>query len=154
MQNSLPTWVSILSALATPTLALFAIFIALLQWKTAKQKIKLDLFDRRFEVYKNVEKSLLIISGQGKATNVAIKELTRASSIAPMLFPNEMVSKIDAWRFKSVELDAASIQISATKPGSPERMTAVAKERALLKGFIKDLNILGEIFAACMRPVH
>lgn len=154
MQNSLPLWVSILPALATPTLALFAIFIAWLQWKTAREKIKLDLFDRRFQIYQNVEKSLLMITRHSKASDETIGELTRACSIAPMLFPNDLVSKIDSWRVKSIELNGACIQISSTKPNSPERRTAAEVKKVLLKEYIKDSNRLGDIFAACMRPIH
>jgi hypothetical protein len=44
-------WIDILQALLTPTIALVAIGIAVAQWWTARNKLKLDLFDSRWAVY-------------------------------------------------------------------------------------------------------
>jgi hypothetical protein len=38
-------------ALATVTVAVFAVIIAFMQWWTARQKLVLDLFERRFQVF-------------------------------------------------------------------------------------------------------
>ena len=46
-----PHWTTLLSALLTPAVAVFGIFIAYRQWRLAQEKLKLDLFDKRFEVY-------------------------------------------------------------------------------------------------------
>lgn len=51
----LPIWVEYVKALGTPTVALLAsivaAFIAYRQWRTARNKLKLDFFDRRMEIY-------------------------------------------------------------------------------------------------------
>jgi hypothetical protein len=39
---------------ATVAIAMFAAFIAFGQWWTARQKLNLDLFEKRFEVYKDL----------------------------------------------------------------------------------------------------
>ena len=46
-----PHWTAYLTALLTPTIAGFGIYIAIQQWLTARRKLKFDLFDRRFAVY-------------------------------------------------------------------------------------------------------
>jgi len=43
--------IEVLQALLTPVIALFALSIALAQWWTARNRFKLDLFDRRWAVY-------------------------------------------------------------------------------------------------------
>ena len=43
--------VPVLSALLTPTIAIITTYIAYEQWRTNRNKLKLDLFDRRFAVY-------------------------------------------------------------------------------------------------------
>ncbi|MDH4458704.1 MAG: hypothetical protein QE272_08395 [Nevskia sp.] len=55
MQSDLPRWVQITEAIAPPIIALVAAAIAgaisYRQWRTAKDKLKLDLFDRRLAMY-------------------------------------------------------------------------------------------------------
>jgi hypothetical protein len=54
--QSLPIWIEYVKALGTPLAALVAAFIggfiAYRQMQTAKNKLKLDLFDKRVAVYK------------------------------------------------------------------------------------------------------
>lgn len=46
------TWVSLLQALLTPTIAVVAAFVAWQQYRLAKQKHDIDIFNRRMQVYK------------------------------------------------------------------------------------------------------
>ena len=52
----LPLWVEYIKALGTPTVALVAACIAGIiahrQWVTSRNKLKLDFFDRRIEIYR------------------------------------------------------------------------------------------------------
>jgi hypothetical protein len=49
-----PQWISYSQALAIPAIALLAIAVAVLQWRTSHQKIVLDLFERRMKVYPEI----------------------------------------------------------------------------------------------------
>ena len=49
-----PTWIIVLQALLTPTIAAVAGLVAFLQWRTAHQKVILDLFDRCLRKFKSV----------------------------------------------------------------------------------------------------
>ncbi len=55
MDCGLPRWLSIAQAIGAPAVAVIAAsiagLIALQQWKTARDKLKLDLFDRRLKMY-------------------------------------------------------------------------------------------------------
>lgn len=46
------TWIDILSALLTPSIAVIAVYIAWQQWNTAEKKRKQDLFDKRYAFFK------------------------------------------------------------------------------------------------------
>lgn len=46
------------SALSTPLIALLGVLIAFSQLKTARRKLKLDLFEKRLEIFQTVSKSL------------------------------------------------------------------------------------------------
>lgn len=54
--TTLPLWAEYIKALGTPVVALIAAciagFIAYRQWVTARNKLKLDFFDRRMEIYR------------------------------------------------------------------------------------------------------
>lgn len=54
--NGQATWLQYLAALLTPLVAALGIWIAFNQWKTARMKLKLDLFDKRVVVYETVQR--------------------------------------------------------------------------------------------------
>jgi hypothetical protein len=52
MANSTgPTWFDITQGGIAIVLAIFIAFVAFRQWQTARNKLKLDLFDRRWRIY-------------------------------------------------------------------------------------------------------
>ena len=61
-------WVDILQALLAPAIALVAVGIAFAQWWTARNKLRLEMFDRRWAVYMAVRDMLAIISLRGITT--------------------------------------------------------------------------------------
>lgn len=52
----IPYWLSVMQALATPAIALLAAVIGAMQWRTARQKLVLDLFEKRFQVFLDVRR--------------------------------------------------------------------------------------------------
>ena len=65
-------WTTYLSALLTPTVAVLGSLIAYRQWRLAQNKLKLDLFDRRFSVYEAARNLLASIMTSGKAKDEEI----------------------------------------------------------------------------------
>jgi hypothetical protein len=51
-----PYAIQMLQALATPAIAFLAVTIGRMQWWTARQKLVLDLFDKRFQVFLDVRR--------------------------------------------------------------------------------------------------
>ena len=51
MSPTIPSWVTVLSAMLTPAVALSVAFIAYRQWRTAQNRLKLDLFDRCLAIH-------------------------------------------------------------------------------------------------------
>ena len=62
-----PHWTAYLTALLTPTVAVLGAMIGYRQWRLAQNKLKLDLFDRRFKVYEAARDLLASIMTSGKA---------------------------------------------------------------------------------------
>ena len=61
-----PHWTIFLTALLTPTIALFGLRIAFMQSRIAKNKLKLDLFDRRYALYQALTRCISTIITEGK----------------------------------------------------------------------------------------
>jgi hypothetical protein len=61
-------WWQILTACLTPIIALAVAWIALNQYRVAKAKLKLDLFDRRYAVFRKVWETLTPIAMNGAST--------------------------------------------------------------------------------------
>ncbi|KQT96954.1 hypothetical protein [Rhizobium sp. Leaf453] len=95
--NLVPAWIQILQALMTPLLAIVAGYIGYRQWHTAHQKIMLDLFDRRLNVYSNVRSALTMITSEG-VTDQSLELLFEAEDKATFLFGEEIRSYlVDLW---------------------------------------------------------
>ena len=63
-----PHWTAYVTAVVVPIIALIAAWIAFRQWQIARNKLKLDLYDKRMVVYEVVRKTLGIATGHGKLT--------------------------------------------------------------------------------------
>jgi hypothetical protein len=86
----LPFWVQLLQALSVPTLAAFGIYIALRQWLTARERLKLDLFDRRLAAYGRLRDATAPVNASGKVRNEDIDAFGRARQDMQFLFDKEL----------------------------------------------------------------
>ena len=90
MTNALPAWVLYLQALTVPVVALFGAWIAYQQWCTARNKLKSDLFDRRFKIYAAADRFLAyILSGPEDAIKYHFAFLSEISE-STFLFKPEV----------------------------------------------------------------
>ncbi|WP_314435905.1 hypothetical protein [Massilia timonae] len=88
--SELPLWVEYIKALGTPAVALIAAcvagFIAYRQWITARNKLKLDFFDRRMEIYRLAISVLERIRDDDEGAVEAMHKLDQALPAARWLF--------------------------------------------------------------------
>jgi hypothetical protein len=91
----MPFLVQISQALATPAIALLAIVIAVLQWRTAHQKAVLDLFERRMKVCSEVRAVIASIVSSGKLPNEKYFEFVRAIDGAKFLFGSKVTRYLE-----------------------------------------------------------
>jgi hypothetical protein len=95
--SAVPVWIQILQALLTPTIAVAVGVIGFLQWRTAHQKVMLDLFDRRIRVYETTIDAVLGYSHkqEGMDGSKALSLLRRAYTDARFLFGDEVAVNIE-----------------------------------------------------------
>ncbi|HUT70659.1 MAG TPA: hypothetical protein VMW89_08260 [Desulfatiglandales bacterium] len=98
------SWIDILSALLTPTIALIALYIAYQQHKTNQQRLRHETYERRLKVYKAVQAHLSIILRAGKTSYQECTLFYSEASEAAFLFDKSVMDKIDKIYSKSIEM--------------------------------------------------
>lgn len=86
-----------MSAWATTIISGLVLVVAFMQWRTAHQKVLLDLFERRLKVYDSVAEALEMFSSGGPP-NISIEarmKLQIAMSEARFLFGDEVLLHIE-----------------------------------------------------------
>lgn len=113
-QQSEPHWSAILTGISTPIIALFSLFIAYQQWKTARNKLKFDLYEKRLVIYTVTINSInkIITSDLNSVDTTQIKEeYLIGIRGARWLFDDQMYKYLndDLWPlildFENIKLD-------------------------------------------------
>jgi len=92
MTSTLPKWVLYLQALLTPAIALLAVVIGYVQWRTANQRAVLDVFEKRFEIYQGARAAITEVVTKGTVQPQAHIDFLRATDKAQFLFGREVTS--------------------------------------------------------------
>ncbi|MGO6724950.1 hypothetical protein ACCS51_28770 [Rhizobium ruizarguesonis] len=145
--STLPDWVLILQALLTPAVAIAVAVIGFLQWRTAHQKVVLDLFDRRWKAAEAIIQSLKPILRDGRvrqSNDVLI--IYNAMSDAQFLFGKD-VNRLLA-RYRDVIGQIAVGSAYTNSPTNPHYQQGVD---LLHDNMLRLIDFLGEFDAVCSR---
>jgi hypothetical protein len=141
----MPLWVQYSQALATPAIALLAIIIAVLQWRTAHHKAVLDLFERRMKVYSEIRAVIGSTVSSGKLPNEKHFEFMQAIDGAKFLFGrrvNDYLSELNTTLCYFHEADEEFGHLQ-----SQERAEAIQRRRKhfdKIQAFYKEFDPLVE----------
>jgi hypothetical protein len=94
----------ILQGLLTPVIGIVAIFIAWQQWKTNRIKLILDRYDRRLQVYKEVDRFIRIGIRDANFNDDELFTFRLKVSEAYFLFGEEVSKYIDELHQRAVNL--------------------------------------------------
>jgi hypothetical protein len=115
----------VLQALSVLVIGGIGAYIAWRQWRTAHDRLKLDLFDRRLAAYQRLKDATSPITASGKVTNEDTDRFARAMYDMRFLFDKETDTCVD--EIYRAMLDKHTIDTQL------ERTRARNKEKALLK---------------------
>jgi hypothetical protein len=104
MINYDPHWTAYLTALLTPVTAGIAIYIAYIQAKTARNKLKFDLFERRFKVYEAASDLRNLIVSNSSCDQHSYGKLLSSTLNARWLFCEATVNYVKTLQEKAFEL--------------------------------------------------
>jgi hypothetical protein len=100
----LSNMIELSKAMLAPSIALFAAYIGYQQWSTAKRKLDMELFDRRFHVYQETQKLLGIVVRDANISFDDLRSFLRATPQAEFLFGPEIKSYLDEIYKRGVDL--------------------------------------------------
>lgn len=142
------------NALLTPVIAFLAAYIAWRQWKTAQNRLKLDLFERRFSVYDATKGLIASIIQTGKATDENMFKFLAATKEAKWLFEDQIASYLDEkiWE-KAVDLQTLHSELEGLPQGQ-ERTENVHKQRDIKLWLNSQLKEIDRLFSEFLRIGH
>jgi hypothetical protein len=129
-----------------------ALLVAIVTWtgfqqhKLAKEKFKLDMFEKRFAVYKGVQVFLTIILQKAKFDLNDLFEFRRKTQDSTFLFGKDIPEYIDGIDKKALKMMAAK-EAQEPLPVGPQRSDLCEEKSRLLMELIDELPRLKEVFS-------
>lgn len=152
--NPEPHWTAYLSALLAPVVAVLGSFIAYRQWRLAQNKLKLDLFDRRFKVYEAARDLLASIMTRGKADDDELLKYMIATREAKWLLGAEIAEYLNKQLYhKAIDLQTLAAELKGIPVGEL-RTKNVRAQAEIKKWFIAQYDVLDTLFAPFLQLRH
>lgn len=149
-----PNWTTYLAALLTPTVAVLGSFIAYRQWRLTQNKLKLDLFDRRFTVYDAARTFLGSIMRSGKAKDDDTFKFMIATREAKWLLNDSIAEYLDKQLYhKALELQTLATELEG-EPVGDVRTKNVRAQSDIKKWFMAQYDVLDEKFSPFLQLRH
>lgn len=144
----------ILSALLTPTIAILALLIGWQQWRTNRNKLKLELFDRRYVYYEAARQLIGGILTSGKATDQLTFEFLHKTRGAQFIVGEAIASYFDKQLYsKAIDLNCLDAELEGFGVG-PERSANVRKQSDIKKWFNEQHKVLDDLFKPLLDLKH
>jgi len=149
-----PHWTAYLSALLTPAVAIFAVHIAASQWTTTRNKLRFDLFEKRFAVYQGARDFLGAIMASGKASDEAMLKYLQATQAAKWIVGQEVHDYLEREIYKpAVELQSIDAWLDGMPVGEG-RTKKVERKAELRKHLNAQFDLLDTWFSAYLKLEH
>jgi len=139
--NSLQT----IGTFGTYLIAAIVAWIAIQQYYLARAKFKLDLFEKRFAVYKATQKFLSAIMGDPNIQWDRAVEFLRDKQDSVFLFDDETVNYLDSLYKKAVDMIDLKDDYDPL-PSGTERTDLVKRKSELRKQLTEELPKLKDVF--------
>ncbi len=135
----------------TIIVAILVVFVAYLQFKLANEKLKLDLFEKRFAIYKGVQSFLTYIMTEGKLTNLdKLSQFRAETQNKVFLFKDDIVSYLKEIDQKALGLLTIGEEIR-DMPKGEQRSNLIKTKSELLRWLISQLPELIGIFSPYLK---
>jgi hypothetical protein len=130
-------------------IAAFGALIAYFQWRTAHQRVVLDLFERRLAVFRDLEEAAkgALVEGGAAKIEPAFWKYVRAEANARFLFGEEVIAALAALRRDFADVMA----FSDIADDHPERRQLIDRKCAALQRLAAFAQDASPLFASYIR---
>lgn len=129
---TLPGWYLFLQILFPAAIGIAGGVIGWAQWRTANQKVALDLFDRRLQLYLAVRDLNRTVIGSGTATFDQAYRMRELQEEARFLFKSEVPDALGSLVEAMFDLEDVEKELTPDLQMGPERTRLVRTRRAAL----------------------
>lgn len=147
-------WVDILSALLTPIIAIAAAGIGIMQWKINRNRLKHEMFDRRYEQYRAVKNFLGSIMSAGKASHEAQGEYLIGTTGVEFTFSKD----ISDYLHKNIWCPAINLECAQSEfeglPVGEERSRLVHKASDIKRQLHAEMINVDNVFRPYLHLAH
>ena len=131
-----------LSGILPLVLAGGVLYVAWQQWNTNRNRLKLELFDRRYEVFRAAVDIIDHVMREATIRDDEIAErFIRASRYSEFLFDDNVYNYLGELRDKLVRWRVLTRRLEAMPEGE-ERIEMVRKERELIEWLIEQIPVI------------
>lgn len=145
-------WIDLFSALLMPTIAILGIYIGIRQWFTNKNKLKLELFDKRHKVFEDITKFMASILTSGRVEEGSDIQFLRDTKSVVFLFDENITKLRDEMYKKAISLEALiKTEKTSTKDELHEN---IEKQDEIKQWFEEQLNGVDTVFKKYLKLKH
>lgn len=146
--NDYKFWIDFLAAVLSPVIAITLGYLTFHQYKLEKQKHRLELYDRRFAVFEEVNKFLSEIFRNGKTDFFKLSNLLHQTNQSKFLFDDEISQYIDSLYMRGIDFVMIDEQLNGHDKleVGPERTELAHTNSEHLKFFVDQFNVSQKVF--------
>jgi len=141
---------NVFRGLLAPVIAGVVAYIAYQQHKTNRDKLRLDLYNKRYEVFRSLMILLARILQQGNIQYEQVKEFSRATKEVVFLFDEGIETYLETIRKTALDLWTAE-ETMKPLPVGKERSAKAAEVSELLNWFIKQHKVAVDKFGKYLK---
>ena len=141
-------YIDLFAAALTPMIAITTVYIAYQQYRVNRINLRLNLYDRRVEVFRGVLTHLSAAAREAKLKSEDLMNFLRSTSKKEFLFDHDLCQYLEEIYGRSVDLWSASSQLAdRDMPYGPERTQLVDRQSQQLKWLSDQLPELRKRFS-------
>jgi hypothetical protein len=149
-----PHWTAYVTALLTPVIAILGAYIAIQQWYTAQNKLRLDLFEKRFSVYNAARNLIGSIVTSGKAKDDELFKYLTGTREAKWLFNVDVANYLEQRLYRpALDLQCLDAELEGLPVGE-ERTKNVSRQAAIKIAINKEFDGLDRVFSPFLQLKH